>query len=127
MEAAVFVFITWLAMGNEINKANDIIKIMEADMYEMTVFQQQQIDENIRQQEAINDLITGLEKLENKVEELEDQHEADFIKLATQHAAGYARHETMLSQQKLDLELMELKTDSLLEQMAIIREGVGSD
>jgi len=33
----------------------------------------------------------------------------------------------MLSQQKLDLELMELKTDSLLEQMAIIREGVGSD
>jgi len=62
MEAAVFVFITWLAMGNEINKANDIIKIMEADMYEMTIFQQKQIDENIRQQEAINDLIIGLEK-----------------------------------------------------------------
>jgi len=127
MEAAVFVFITWLAMGNEINKANDIIKIMEADMYEMTIFQQKQIDENIRQQEAINDLIIGLEKLENKVEELEDQHEADFIKLAGKHASSYARHETMLSQQKLDLELMELKTDSLLEQMAIIREGVGSD
>jgi len=134
MEAAVFVLMTWFAMGNEINKANENIKMLEGDIYDMSIFQQQQIDENIKQQEAINDLIISLEKLESKVEELEDEHDADFVNLAAKQASQYARHETLaeqyknlLAQQKLDLELMKLRTDSVMEQMRIVREGIGSD
>ena len=134
MEAAVFVLMTWFAMGNEINKANENIKLLEGDIYEMSAFQQKQIDENIRQQEAINDLIISLERLESKVEELEEEHDADFVNLASKQASQYARHETLaqqyktlLDQQKLDLELMKLRTDSVMEQMRIVREGIGSD
>lgn len=134
MEAAVFVLMTWFAMGNEINKANENIKILEGDIYEMSAFQQKQIDENIRQQEAINDLIISLERLESKVEELEEEQDADFVNLAAKQASQYARHETLaqqyktlLDQQKLDLELMKLRTDSVMEQMRIVREGIGSD
>jgi len=131
-----------LGMGNEINKAHDNIEMLNeqisiirneeiADLRTrieiMNELDEKRTEDYIRQQEAINDLLIEVEQLYIRMDKMEERQTDDVLKLSGKHASGYARHETMLAQQKLDLELMEIRTDSLLEQMAIIREGVGSD
>lgn len=138
----VFALALILGMGSEINKAHDNIKMLNeqisiirneeiVELKEriqiMNDLDEKRTQDYLKQQEAINNLLTEIESISSRVDNVEEKQNQDFLNLTGKYASGYARHETMLSQQKLDLELMELKTDSLMEQMAIIREGVGSD
>lgn len=138
-----------LGMGSEINKAHDNIKMLneqisiirneeivqlEERIQIMNVLDEKRTEDYIKQQEAINDLLVEVEQLYTRIEGVEEKHNEDYIKLGSQQASQYARHETQVQmfenlykQQKLDMEIMKLKTDSLMEQMAIVREGIGSD
>ena len=138
-----------LGMGNEINKAHDNIEMLNEqisiirneEIVElkqrieiMNELDEKRTEDYIKQQEAINDLLVEVEQLYTRLEGIEEKHDDDFIKLGSQQASQYARHETQVQmfenlyeQQKLDMEIMKLRTDSLMEQMAIVREGIGSD
>lgn len=138
-----------LGMGNEINKAHDNIEMLNeqisiirneeiVELKEriqiMNELDEKRTEDYIKQQEAINDLLVEVEQLYTRIEGVEEKHNEDYIKLGSEQAAQYARHETQVEmfenlyeQQKLDMEIMKLRTDSLMEQMAIVREGIGSD
>ena len=138
-----------LGMGNEINKAHDNIEMLNeqisiirneeiVELKEriqiMNELDEKRTEDYIKQQEAINDLLVEVEQLYTRIESVEEKHNEDYIKLGSEQASQYARHETQVQifenlyeQQKLDMEIMKLRTDSLMEQMAIVREGIGSD
>lgn len=138
-----------LGMGNEINKAHDNIEMLNeqisiihneeiVELKEriqiMNELDEKRTEDYIKQQEAINDLLVEVEQLYTRIEGVEEKQNEDYIKLGSKQASQYARHETQVEmfenlyeQQKLDMEIMKLRTDSLMKQMAIVREGIGSD
>ena len=123
-----------LGMGAEINKAHDNIEMLNEKIQMMNELEEKRTEDYIKQQEAINDLLVEVEQLYTRIDAVEEKHDNDFVKLGAQQASQYARHETQVQmfenlyeQQKLDMEIMKLRTDSLMEQMAIVREGIGSD
>lgn len=111
----ILAFITFFAMGNTINQLEDKVETM-------SYFQDQHIEENLKQQEQINDLIINVERLEIIVEKLEERYEEDFINLAAKHSAAYARHETLFDMQQIQMDMMEMQQDKILEKMSTIKE-----
>ena len=111
----ILAFITFFAMGNTINQLEDKVETM-------SYFQEQNIDESLKQQEQINDLIINVERLEIIVEKLEERYEEDFINLAAKHSAAYAMKETLFDMQQIQMDMMEMQQDKILEEMSTIKE-----
>jgi hypothetical protein len=99
----ILAFITFFAMGNTINN-------LEKEVATLGYFQEQNIKENLKHQEQINNLII-------EVEELEQRWEQSVIDLAGAHSSSHARHETLHDMQQLQIDMMEMKQQEILEKM----------
>jgi hypothetical protein len=110
-----------LGMGSEINKAHNNIEMLNEQIQIMNELDEKRTEDYIKQQEAINDLLIEVEQLGYQVSKTEEKYEQDFLNLAGKHSSSYARHETMLSKHEHNLKVLNIRTDSILEQLRIMR------
>lgn len=114
-------FIIFLGMGFEINKAHDNIDTLNHQIETMKMDNEKLLKDYSTQQQDIKDLLIQVEQLGYQVSKTEEKHEQDFLNLAGKHSSSYARHETMLSKHEHNLEILNIRTESILEQLRIMR------
>jgi hypothetical protein len=95
MEFAVIFFMTIYGLGEEIKSNQNEISNLNKENIVLT--------ENLKA--------------------LAQKHNEDFTKLAGKHSAAYARNETHHQMQQTEIDLLNIRVESILNQLEIIREG----